>query len=83
MTTSDDGSMARMRWSGQRTDEVDEGTPPDLARLAGFVRSVRTSRFRGVTFQEVLAKTALNYMPADARMLPGAFTVNRPNLVLE
>jgi DNA repair photolyase len=76
VTTSDDGSVAGMRWSGQRADRVDEGTLPGLARLAGFVRSVRTPEFRGVTFHEVLAKTALNHVPADARMLPGEFTIN-------
>ncbi len=65
-----------MRWSGQRTDRVDEGTLPGLARLTGFVRSVRTPEFRDVTFHEVLAKSALNHVPADARMLPGEYTMN-------
>ena len=65
-----------MRWSGQRADRVDVGTLPGLARLTGFVRSVRTPEFRGVTFHEVLAKSALNHVPADARMLPGEYTIN-------
>ncbi|WP_410622466.1 radical SAM protein [Amycolatopsis sp. cmx-8-4] len=65
-----------MRWNGQRTDRVDAGTLPGLARLTGFVRSVRTPEFRGVTFHEVLAKSALNHVPADARMLPGEYTMN-------
>lgn len=65
-----------MRWSGQRTDRVDAGALPGLARLTGFVRSVRTPEFRGVTFHEVLAKSALNHVPADARMLPGEYTLN-------
>ncbi|WP_372670692.1 radical SAM protein [Amycolatopsis kentuckyensis] len=65
-----------LRWSGQRTDRVDEGTLPGLARLTGFVRSVRTPEFRGVTFHEVLAKSALNHVPADARMLPDEYTIN-------
>lgn len=65
-----------MRWSGQRTDRVDTGALPGLARLTGFVRSVRTPEFRGVTFHEVLAKSALNHVPADARMLPGEYTIN-------
>ncbi|MGW4523056.1 radical SAM protein [Amycolatopsis sp. NPDC004378] len=65
-----------MRWSGQRADRVDEGALPGLARLTGFVRSVRTPEFRGVTFHEVLAKSALNHVPADARMLPGEYTIN-------
>jgi DNA repair photolyase len=65
-----------MRWSGQRTDRVDAGALPGLARLTGFVRSVRTPEFRDVTFHEVLAKSALNHVPADARMLPGEYTIN-------
>ncbi|TDV43552.1 radical SAM protein [Actinophytocola oryzae] len=65
-----------MRWSGQRTDRVDGGTLPGLARLSGFVRSVRTPEFRGVTFHEVHARSALNHVPEDARMLPGEWTLN-------
>lgn len=74
MTSTEDGHT--MRWSGQRTDRADDGTLPGLARLTGFVRSVRTPEFRGVTFHEVLAKSALNHVPADARMLPGEYTIN-------
>jgi len=66
----------QMRWSGQRVDRADSGTLPGLARLSGFVRSVRTPEFRGVTFHEVHAKSALNHVPADARMLPGEYTIN-------
>ncbi|WP_410641557.1 radical SAM protein [Amycolatopsis sp. lyj-346] len=65
-----------LRWSAQRADRVDAGTLPGLARLTGFVRSVRTPEFQGVTFHEVLAKSALNHVPADARMLPGEYTIN-------
>jgi DNA repair photolyase len=74
LTSTEDGDA--MRWSGQRTDRVDDGTLPGLARMSGFVRSVRTPDFRGVTFHEVLAKSALNHVPADARMLPGEYTIN-------
>ncbi|SFW91091.1 radical SAM protein [Amycolatopsis australiensis] len=74
MTSTEDGNA--MRWSGQRTDRVDDGALPGLARLSGFVRSVRTPEFRGVTFHEVLAKSALNHVPADARMLAGEYTIN-------
>jgi DNA repair photolyase len=65
-----------MRWSGQRSDRVDDGTLPGLAQLSGLVRSVRTPDFRGVTFHEVHAKSALNHVPEDARMLPGEWTLN-------
>jgi DNA repair photolyase len=73
---TDGGGAAGMRWSGQRADRVEAGTLPGLARLSDYVRSVRTPEFEGVTFHEVLAKTALNHVPADARMLPGEFTIN-------
>ena len=53
---------------------VDDGALPGLQRI-GFVRTVRTPQFEGVTFHEVLCKSALNKMPAAA-MLPFRFTVN-------
>jgi DNA repair photolyase len=62
-----------MRWSGQGLD-VDDGALPGLARV-GFVRSVRTPQFGGITFHEVLCKSALNKVP-DAAMLPFRYTVN-------
>jgi DNA repair photolyase len=62
-----------MRWSGQGVD-VDDGALPGLARL-GLVRSVRTPEFQGITFHEVLCKSALNKIPA-ASMLPFQYTVN-------
>lgn len=65
-----------MRWDSQRTDAVDVDALPGLARLSGLVRSVRTPEFQGVTFHEVLARSALNHVPADARMLPGEWTIN-------
>jgi DNA repair photolyase len=37
---------------------------------------VRTPEFQGVTFHEVLARSALNHVPADARMLSGEWTIN-------
>jgi hypothetical protein len=43
--------------------------------LTGYGRSVRTPEFRGVTFHEVHARSALNHVPDDARMLPGEWTV--------
>ncbi|MEW5813383.1 MAG: Rv2578c family radical SAM protein [Actinomycetota bacterium] len=62
-----------MRWSGQSVD-VDDGALPGLQRL-GLIRSVRTPEFQGITFHEVLCKSALNKVPA-ASMLPFQYTVN-------
>jgi len=72
-----------MRWDGQSVS-VDDGALPGLQRI-GFVRSVRTPQFDGITFHEVLCKSALNKVP-DARpnvagrpapaMLPFNYTVN-------
>jgi DNA repair photolyase len=62
-----------MRWAGQGV-EVDDGALPGLQRI-GFVRSVRTPQFEGITFHEVLCKSALNKVP-NASMLPFQYTVN-------
>jgi DNA repair photolyase len=62
-----------VRWSGQGI-AVDDGALPGLQRI-GFVRTVRTPQFDGITFYEVLCKSALNKIPA-ASMLPFRFTVN-------
>lgn len=62
-----------MRWDGQGVG-VDEGALPGLQRI-GLVRTVRTPRFEGVTFHEVLCKSALNKVP-NASQLPFRYTVN-------
>jgi len=62
-----------MRWDAQGID-VDDGALPGLERI-GFVRSVQTPQFDGITFHEVLCKSALNKIP-DAAALPFKFTVN-------
>ncbi|QQM54931.1 Rv2578c family radical SAM protein [Rhodococcus pyridinivorans] len=62
-----------MRWAGQNVD-ADDGALPGLER-AGLVRSVRTPEFEGVTFHEVLCKSALNRTP-EASRLPFRYTVN-------
>jgi DNA repair photolyase len=62
-----------MRWAGQGI-EVDDGALPGLQRI-GFVRSVRTPQFDGITFHEVLCKSALNKVPS-AVALPFRYTVN-------
>jgi DNA repair photolyase len=49
-----------MRWDRQAIDAEDTGMLPGLRSNTGFVRSVTTPEFAGVTFHEVLAKSALN-----------------------
>ncbi|WP_440712850.1 Rv2578c family radical SAM protein [Gordonia sp. FQ] len=62
-----------MRWSSQAAD-ADDGGLPGLDR-AGLVRTVQTPEFEGITFHEVLAKSALNKIPEGAQ-LPFTYTVN-------
>jgi DNA repair photolyase len=62
-----------VRWDGQGVG-VDDGALPGLQRI-GFVRAVRTPQFDGITFHEVLCKSALNKVP-NAANLPFRFTVN-------
>jgi DNA repair photolyase len=62
-----------VRWDGQGIG-VDDGALPGLQRI-GFVRSIRAPQFDGITFHEVLCKSALNKVP-DASELPFRFTVN-------
>ena len=80
-----------MRWNQQSTltptpgtgSETGSGTtaagtdapPAELFGLKGLVRSVRTPEFAGVTFHEVLAKSALNKVPAASSM-PFTWTIN-------
>jgi len=61
-----------MRWEGQSLSS-ESGNP--LVRLSNVVRSVQTPEFAGITFHEVLAKTALNHVPGASAM-PFAWTVN-------
>ncbi len=63
-----------MRWDSQNI-EVDDGALPGLERI-GFVRSVRTPRFDGITFHEVLCKSALNKISDTGAVLPFRYTVN-------
>ncbi|MDT5153320.1 MAG: hypothetical protein QOI01_5053 [Mycobacterium sp.] len=66
-------STGFVRWDGQGIG-VDDGALPGLQRI-GFVRSIRAPQFDGITFHEVLCKSALNKVP-DASELPFRFTVN-------
>ena len=64
-----------MRWSGQELTTEQVGALPGLARLNNLVRSVRTPEFEGITFHEVLAKSALNRVPGQSAM-PFGWTIN-------
>lgn len=64
-----------MRWQGQTLDDVDADALPGLENRSGIVRSVTTPEFAGMTFHEVLAKSALNRVPGGSRM-PFAWTIN-------
>ncbi|BBY67829.1 hypothetical protein MPRI_00160 [Mycobacterium paraintracellulare] len=67
-----------MRWASQAVavngKPVEDGALPGLQRI-GFVRSVRSPQFDGITFHEVLCKSALNKVP-NASALPFRYTVN-------
>jgi len=63
-----------MRWAGQQIDVETPGALPGLGLIAGLVRSVTTPEFRGVTFHEVVARSALNSVPGTG--LPFNWTVN-------
>jgi DNA repair photolyase len=63
-----------MRWAGQQLDVETPGALPGLGSIAGLVRSVTTPEFQGITFHEVLARSALNSVPGSA--LPFNWTVN-------
>jgi DNA repair photolyase len=65
-----------MRWSGQAIEVEQTGTLSGLAKLSNVVRSVQTPEFAGITFHEVLAKSALNHVPGSSNAMPFAWTVN-------
>lgn len=64
-----------MRWQGQELGVTDAAALPGLERLNGLVRSVTTPDFAGVTFHEVMAKSALNHVPGASAM-PFDWTIN-------
>ncbi|MGL3149243.1 Rv2578c family radical SAM protein [Microbacterium sp. A82] len=64
-----------MRWQGQTIDDADAAALPGMENRTGIVRSVTTPEFAGMTFHEVLAKSALNRVPAGSRM-PFSWTIN-------
>ena len=63
------------RWSGQELTSDAPNALPGLARLNTLVRSVQTPEFAGVTFHEILAKSALNRVPGG-NMPPAGWTIN-------
>lgn len=64
-----------MRWQGQTIDEADSDALPGLENRTGIVRSVTTPEFAGMTFHEVLSRSALNRVPGASRM-PFSWTIN-------
>jgi DNA repair photolyase len=64
-----------MRWQAQELNVDQAETLPGLARLSNLVRSVQTPEFAGITFHEVLAKSALNHVPGQSAM-PFGWTIN-------
>ncbi|REJ08557.1 radical SAM protein [Microbacterium bovistercoris] len=64
-----------MRWQGQTIEGTDVDALPGLENRTGIVRSVTTPEFAGMTFHEVLSKSALNRVPGASRM-PFSWTVN-------
>lgn len=64
-----------MRWQGQTVDGTDADALPGLESRSGLVKSVTTPEFAGMTFHEVLARSALNRVPGPSRM-PFNWTIN-------
>jgi len=64
-----------MRWHGQQLGVDDRAALPGMERMDGLVRSVTTPEFAGMTFHEVLCKSALNRVPGASAM-PFDWTVN-------
>lgn len=68
-----------MRWTTQQLNQTlplaGAPTSQPLLPLAGLVKSVQTPEFAGITFHEVLSKSALNKVPPSSSM-PFEWTVN-------
>lgn len=64
-----------MRWQGQQLATADASALPGMERLGGFVQSVTTPEFAGMTFHEVLCKSALNHVPSSSAV-PFDWTIN-------
>lgn len=64
-----------MRWQTQRLGDIDASALPGLENRSGILRTVTTPDFAGMTFHEVLSKSALNKVPGASRM-PFTWTIN-------
>lgn len=64
-----------MRWEDQAVQAETANALPGLARLNNLVRSVQTPEFEGVTFHEILAKSALNKV-GPGSVVPFTWTIN-------
>jgi len=64
-----------MRWATQDITVETSDALPGLAKLSNLVRSVQTPEFAGLTFHEVLAKSALNRVGSGGP-LPFGWTIN-------
>ena len=69
-------SNVGVRWSERELNVEQEGMLPGLARLNNLVRSVQTPEFVGLTFHEILAKSALNHVPGSSPRMANAWTIN-------
>jgi DNA repair photolyase len=65
-----------MRWDGQDLKAESGDALPGLARLNNLVRTVQTPEFAGITFHEIVAKSALNHVPGSSKALPFGWTIN-------
>ena len=64
-----------MRWQGQQLGVADDAALPGMERIDGLVRSVTTPEFAGMTFHEVMCRSALNRVPGASAM-PFDWTIN-------
>src|SRR3954463_10867088 len=64
-----------MRWQGQAVAADDPSALPGLERISGVPRTVTAEEFPGIRFHEVVARSALNAVPAASRV-PFRWTVN-------
>jgi DNA repair photolyase len=69
-----------MRWDGLRIEpdgtlRADQGAPPALFERGAIARTFDTPGFRGQTYFEVHAKSAINRVP-DASRVPFRWTIN-------
>lgn len=65
-----------MRWNDQAVSRESTSALPGLGSLRGLLKSVQTPEFAGITFHEVVAKSALNHVAGSSSALPFAWTIN-------